>query len=86
MDKLIAGCPGAAAVKGTPTLKEKICPQCGKVIEIFSTDMQIPCTCGFVAYNEIQSCVRWCAYAKKCVGDDVYNLMMNIYSEEKGNG
>jgi len=74
----IAGCPGAAAVKGTPTLKEKYCPDCGAIIEIFSTDVQIPCPCGFIAYNDIISCVRWCAYARKCVGDEAYEKIINI--------
>ena len=37
----------------TPTIEEKRCPQCGSVIEIFSTDTQVACEkCGFVAYND----------------------------------
>ena len=72
MEKRFDGCPGAAAFRGTPELKEKTCPDCGEVIEMFTGDMQIQCECGFVAYNDVQSCVSWCAYARECVGDEMY--------------
>jgi len=70
------GCPGAAAIKGAPTLKEKVCPNCGGIIEMFSSDSHVQCKCGFVAYNDIQSCVRWCAHARECVGDEAYEAIM----------
>ena len=72
MDKAFQGCPGADAIRGAPTLKEKVCPNCGEIIEIFSNEIKVQCKCGFVAYNDIQSCIRWCARARECVGDDVY--------------
>ncbi|MDR3170696.1 MAG: hypothetical protein LBU17_03610 [Treponema sp.] len=65
-------CPGAASIRGTPTLETRICPQCGAEIDLFSCDMQVPCTCGFIAYNNMQSCISWCAYAKQCVGEERY--------------
>ena len=68
-------CPGAANIHGTPSLKEKICPECGAVIEIFSVDMQVQCQCGFIAYNDTQSCINWCAYARECVGDEAYEQL-----------
>jgi hypothetical protein len=64
-------CPGASAIR-TPTITEKICPECGKEIELFSIDPYVKCECGFIAYNDTQSCLEWCAYAKECVGDEVY--------------
>lgn len=71
MDK--SGCPGAGAIKGTPTLAVKKCPECGHEVELFSTDVQRACeVCGFVVYNDIQSCVRWCAKARECVGDELF--------------
>jgi hypothetical protein len=71
------GCPGAVNIKGTPTLEEKICPECGEVIEMFSVDTQVQCKCGIVDYNEIQNCVSWCKYARECVGDEAYEKIMN---------
>lgn len=69
---ILDGCPGAAGMKN-PTIKEKICPQCGSVIEIFSTDTEVACdNCGFIAYNDALSCVKWCKYAEKCVGPELY--------------
>jgi ribosomal protein S27AE len=65
-------CPGVQRFK-TPTLEEKICPECGNIIEIFSTDISVACDkCGFVAYNDMQSCVSWCAHAKECFGEEMY--------------
>lgn len=59
-------------------------PQCGSEIELFSIDTQVSCeTCGFVAYNDTLSCVQWCQYAKKCVGEEMYNQMMEIAAQQK---
>ena len=78
---IIEGCQGKPR---TPTIHEKICPQCGNVIELFSTDTQVACdNCGFVAYNDTLSCVQWCAYARKCVGDEMYEKMMEIAAQQK---
>ena len=66
-------CPGTANLR-TPTLKLKVCPECGGEIEEFSIDTISQCpSCGFVIYNSISSCIKWCQYAKDCVGEDVYN-------------
>jgi len=69
---MIANCPGAARLKGTPEIEVKTCPECGVEIEIFSVDTHEQCRCGFIAYNESQNCVKWCAYARECVGDEIY--------------
>ena len=68
----------------TPTIEEKICPQCGHTIEIFSTDTEVACeNCGFVVYNDALSCVQWCKYARQCVGDAMYEQMMQIAARQK---
>lgn len=75
------GCQGKPR---TPTIHEKICPQCGNVIELFSIDTEVACDyCGFVAYNDNLSCVQWCKYAKQCVGEEMYNHMMEIMELQK---
>ena len=81
---MIPGCPGAAAFRGTPTLAEKKCPVCGLDIELFSIEPCNTCKCGFTAYNDAQSCIKWCAYAKECVGEEIYNLFMSIQQQEEG--
>jgi len=68
-------CPGAGNIKGTPTLKVKRCPECGKEVEVFSTDMQVECPCGFIVYNDVQSCVKWCKAARECVGEEMYRQL-----------
>ena len=74
---MLNNCPGADRLRGTPTIKEHICPQCGEIIEIFSTDTHVACDCGFVAYNDSQNCIQWCKYARDCVGDEIYNKFVN---------
>ena len=39
--------------------------------------------CGFIAYNDTLSCVQWCAYAKECVGEEMYEAMMKIAQQQK---
>ncbi|MDR3114851.1 MAG: hypothetical protein LBU25_04965 [Treponema sp.] len=76
-------CPGAEHLLGTPTLTTKICPQCGGEIDLFSIDTHATCEhCGFIAYNDTQQCIRWCTYARQCVGDALYERMMQTYTRE----
>jgi len=78
---MLEGCQGRPR---TPTIIEKICPQCGHEIELFSIDTQMACEhCGFVAYNDTLSCVQWCQYARQCVGDEMYEQMMKIAQQQK---
>lgn len=78
---ILDGCQGKPR---TPTIEEKICPQCGHTIEIFSTDTEVACeNCGFVVYNDALSCVQWCKYARQCVGDAMYEQMMQIAACQK---
>ena len=78
---IMSGCQGKPR---TPTILEKICPQCGHEIEMFSIDSQRACEhCGFVAYNDSLSCVQWCQYAKLCVGEEMYEHMMKIAEQQK---
>ena len=75
------GCQGKPR---TPTIIEKICPQCGELIEMFSIDTEMACEkCGFVAYNDTLNCVQWCKYAKECVGEEMYEAMMQIAAQQK---
>lgn len=78
---------GCQAKPKTPAIIEKVCPQCGRIIELFSIDTEMPCEhCGFVAYNDTLSCVQWCQHARKCVGDAVYEQMMEVINAQKKRG
>ena len=78
---IMQGCQGR---DGTPTIEEKICPQCGNEVEICSIDTEAVCEqCGFVIYNDKLSCVQWCKYARECVGDAMYEHMMAIAARQK---
>ena len=76
MAEIFSACPGASRFK-TPTITEKTCPVCGSTIELFSTDVSIVCDkCGFIAYNDLQSCIQWCEHAEKCIGTEMYNKLV----------
>ena len=83
MAQVYSGCPGASRLK-VPMITEKICPRCGAVIELFSTDVSVPCDkCGFVAYNDLQSCIQWCEHAEECIGTEMYNKLVKNREEKK---
>ena len=51
---------------------------------MFSIDTNVACEhCGFLAYNDTLSCVQWCAHAKACVGEEMYNHMMQIAAMQR---
>lgn len=76
-------CPGASNIR-TPTIELKTCPKCGTEIEMFSSDMQMDCPkCGFTVYNDLESCIQWCEYAKECVGEEVYERLMKRVSKQE---
>ena len=76
-------CPGSANLS-TPTLKIMNCPECGEEIEIFSTDVKVKCSnCGFTVYNNVESCIQWCIYAKECVGEKLYNKLKKSQNTKK---
>jgi len=72
---LFSNCPGTARFR-TPTLTIKKCPRCGEDVEIFSSDVKVQCSkCGLTIFNDINSCIEWCAYAKQCVGPELYEKL-----------
>jgi protein-arginine kinase activator protein McsA len=69
-------CPGTARIR-TPTLEVRACPQCGAEVETFSNDRVVSCgECGCQVYNDLQSCVKWCRYARECVGEEMYRRLV----------
>ena len=65
-------CPGSSSLRTDITLTIKTCPECGSDVELFSIDKKIACdTCGFVVFNNLQSCIQWCRSAEQSVGEDV---------------
>ena len=77
---IMEGCQGKPQIE----ICEKTCPRCGHEIEIFSVDTEAVCeNCGFVIYNDTLTCVQWCQYAKKCVGEEAYEQLMEIARRQK---
>ena len=77
---IIEGCQGKPQIE----IREKTCPRCGHEIEIFSVDTEAVCeNCGFVIYNDALTCVQWCQYAKKCVGEEAYEQLLAVARRQK---
>ena len=66
-----AKCPGSAGVL-RPNIKLLTCPKCGEEVEIFTDETMAECRCGQVVYTDINSCVEYCSYAEKCLGEEKY--------------
>ena len=50
---IMEGCQGKPQI----SIMDKICPQCGHEIEIFSIDTEAVCeNCGFTIYNDTDLC------------------------------
>ena len=80
---IFEGCPGADLLRN-PSITEKVCPVCGNIIEVFSIDTKVACdNCGFVAYNDALTCAKWCKYAEKCLGTEMYEKLVKKPAEEK---
>ncbi|MDR2502516.1 MAG: hypothetical protein LBC78_04630 [Oscillospiraceae bacterium] len=68
-------CPGADRLRDAK-IYTKTCPNCGREIELFSILPTATCECGFVAMSDTQSCIKWCRYARDCVGAEIYDKYM----------
>jgi len=67
-------CPGSKSfTEPVPELHK--CPKCGEEAEIWTHEMMAKCkSCGTSIYRDLNTgwCVRWCAYAKECIGPEKY--------------
>jgi len=77
--KIIPGsCPGASTIF-RPSLEIVKCPHCGADIERWTDEIKGVCeNCGKEVIFEIDSCVQWCEYAKKCLGDKYEEVMQTL--------
>ncbi len=77
---IMEGCQGKPQI----SIMDKICPQCGHEIEIFSIDTEAVCeNCGFTIYNDTLTCVQWCKYARQCFGDTAYEALIKAAKIQK---
>ncbi|MCS4540996.1 MAG: hypothetical protein HY929_01535 [Euryarchaeota archaeon] len=70
-------CPGSAAIR-RPTIVIVKCTNCGEEVEIFADEMKAKCDkCGTIVFREsVPSCIEWCSYAKKCIGEEKYKKII----------
>jgi hypothetical protein len=52
-------------------------------VEVFSSDVKVKCgKCGLTVFNDMNLCIHWCAYAKECVGPELYEQLTKGDKEE----
>ncbi len=71
---MIFKCPGAKNFR-QPEPKIIKCPLCSSEAEIWSDEIKATCPAckkTFIWKGE-QSCLDWCKFTKKCVGEKTYN-------------
>ena len=63
-------CPGAKRFI-QPEIVIRSCPSCGEEVEFFDYEVEQKCPqCGKTVKKEVEnSCLMWCEYAEKCLGD-----------------
>ncbi len=81
---MISDCPGAQRFK-QPTPETITCWFCQGELEIWTDEFQTTCPkCKkIVTRPGEQCCLDWCAYARECVGDEVYNRYLKSRSGGK---
>ena len=70
-------CPGAKQFI-QPKPEDRKCPSCGVEVEVWTDELKATCPrCKKTIMREgAPACLEWCAYAKQCVGTQVYDEYM----------
>jgi len=73
---MFSKCPGQDMRGITVSLHK--CPQCGETVEMFSDELKRRCPkCKTeVRKDRIPSCIEWCRFAKKCLGEERFKELM----------
>ncbi len=66
-------CPGSTSFS-QPKPDGVTCPDCGAEVEIWTDETKGVCPkCSRVVTRTLtQSCLDWCAYARDCLGDEMF--------------
>jgi DNA-directed RNA polymerase subunit RPC12/RpoP len=69
-------CPGQDFRNLTVSVHK--CPKCGRDVEVFSDEMKAKCPkCKTVVEKEnVPTCIEWCKEAKKCLGPERWQKVM----------
>jgi hypothetical protein len=64
-------CPGKQDLRQLDSVVVP-CPDCGRLVEIFSDEPKRACRCGRVLLREaLPQCAEWCMAAAQCLGQAV---------------
>lgn len=77
-------CPGSENIR-VPVPEYINCTNCGKEIEIFSDELKTRCFyCKKIVFRETApSCMEWCKFAEKCIGENKYKQIMKDRKERE---
>ncbi len=78
-------CPGSRTLR-EPTPEDFPCPRCGTLVEIWSDEVRRRCpSCGMPvarAGSTGPACAEWCAAARQCLGDALYEQYRRTRAEQ----
>lgn len=76
-------CPGQDSRNLTVSIHK--CPQCGKEVEMFSDEMKLRCPqCKTAVEKEnIPTCIQWCKEAKRCIGPERWQKLMETLDKDQ---
>jgi len=77
-------CPGSRNLR-EPVPEEFACPRCGTPVEIWSDEVRRQCpNCAMLvtrAGPTGPACAEWCAAARQCLGDALYEQWLQSRAE-----
>ena len=68
-------------VSGEREARDSLCEEISQNLNENLTEHEV--VTETVIYNDSLSCVQWCKYARKCVGDEMYEHLMEIVRRKK---
>lgn len=78
-------CPGADRIRAS--FPDELPCACGRRVEIWPDEAEARCpSCGRVVGREMPpACIEWCAAARECVGEELYERYLRA-KEKRGGG
>lgn len=80
----LAGCPGAKRIRAA--FPDEFSCACGEKVEMWPDDFELRCpSCGRTVRREIPpACIEWCAAARECVGETLYEKYVKAKEKRSG--
>ena len=80
----LAGCPGAERIRAS--FPDEVLCVCGEKVEMWPDEFEIRCpACGRTVERTVPpACIEWCAAARECAGERLYEQYMRARGKRSG--